>query len=92
VLANTSAVPVGGVNGDGARRSLVTIVESIDPRPSIFQLAVYGKLIYTVIGMSDRLVTQENTNPHLTSNMICVDSSNLHRRTLVMLRVEPLTW
>jgi len=27
---------------------------------------VYGRLIYTVIYMSDRLLTQENQNPHLT--------------------------
>ena len=62
------AVPVGGANGDGVWRSLVTIVESIDPRQNIFQPAVYGRLICTVIYMSDRdrLLTKENANPHLT--------------------------
>jgi len=55
---------VGGSNGDGAWRGLVTILELIDPRPYIFQFAVYGRLIYTVIYMSDRLFTQANTNPH----------------------------
>ena len=60
------AVLVGGANGDGAWRGLVTIVESIDPRPYILQPAVYGRLIYTVIYMSDRLLSQENANPYLT--------------------------
>jgi len=32
------AVLVGGGNGDGAWRGLVTIVELIDPRPYIFSL------------------------------------------------------
>jgi len=61
------AVLVGGANGDGARRGLVTIVELIDPRPYIFQVTVYGNLIYTVIYMSDRLLTQANPNPRLPS-------------------------
>jgi hypothetical protein len=39
------AVMVGGSNGDGAKRSLVTIVELIDPRPYNFQVTVYGDLI-----------------------------------------------
>ena len=56
---------MGGSNGDGAWRGLVTIVELIDPRPYIFQSAVYGRLIYTVIYMSDRLLTQANRNPRL---------------------------
>jgi hypothetical protein len=56
---------VGVSNGDGAWRGLVTIVESIDPRPYIFQPAVYGRLIYTVFYTSDRLLTQENPYPHL---------------------------
>ena len=60
------AVLVGGSNGDGAWRGLVSIVESIDPRPYNFQSAVYGRLIYTVIYMSDRLLTQDTPNPHLT--------------------------
>ena len=38
------AVLVGRSNGDGAWRGLVTIVEVIDPRPYIFQVAVYGNL------------------------------------------------
>ena len=50
------AVLVGGANGDGAWRGLVTIVVLIDPRPYIVQPAVYGRLIYTVIHMSDRLL------------------------------------
>ena len=53
-----------GANGDGAWRGLVTIGESIDPHPYIFQPAVYGRLIHTAIYMGDRLLTQEN--PHLT--------------------------
>ena len=38
-----------------------------DPRPYIFQPAVYGGLIYTVIYMSDRLrlLTQGNPSPRL---------------------------
>ena len=44
---------------------MVAIVELIDPRPYMFQPAVYGRLIYTVIYMSDRLLTQANPNPHL---------------------------
>ena len=40
------AVLVGGTNGDGAWRGLVTIVESIYSGPYIFQPAVYGRLIY----------------------------------------------
>jgi len=60
------AVLVGGSNGDGAWRGLVTIVELIDPRPYIFQTPVYGSLTYTVIYMSDRLLTPANPNPHLT--------------------------
>jgi len=59
------AVLVGGSNGDGAWCGLVTIVELIDPRPYIFQVTVYGNLIYTVIYMSDRLLTQANPNPRL---------------------------
>ena len=38
---------MGGSNGDGAWRGLVMIVELIDPRPYMFQSAVYGRLIYT---------------------------------------------
>ena len=55
-----------GSNGDGAQRGLVTIVELIDLRPYKNQPAVYGRLIYTVIYMSDGLLIQENSNPHLT--------------------------
>jgi len=32
----------------------------------MFQSAVHGRLIYTVIHMSDRLLIQENPNPRLT--------------------------
>ena len=56
---------MGGANGDGAWRGVVTIVELIDPRPYIFHNPVYGRLIYTVMYMSDRLLTQANPNPHL---------------------------
>ena len=38
----TYTVLVGGANADGAWRGPVTIVESIDPRPYIFQSAVYA--------------------------------------------------
>ena len=65
-MSTGTAVLWGGGNGDGAWHGLVTIVELIDPRPYNFQPAVYGRLIYTVIYMSDRLLTQENSNPHLT--------------------------
>jgi hypothetical protein len=44
---------------------LTLIVELIDHRPYIFQSAVYGRLIYTVIHMSDRLLTEANPNPRL---------------------------
>jgi len=66
------AVLVGGSNGDGAWRGLVTIVEFIDPRPYIFLSAVYGRLIYTVIYMSDRLLTQANPDPRLLAHPNCV--------------------
>jgi hypothetical protein len=46
-------------------RGLVTIVELIDRRPYIFLTADYGRLIYSVIYMSDRLLTLANPNPHL---------------------------
>ena len=32
----------------------------------MFQPAVFGRLIYTVLCMSDRLLIQENSNPRLT--------------------------
>ena len=50
-------VLVGGSNGDGARRGQVTIIELTDPRPYIFQTPVHGRLIYTVIYVSNRLLT-----------------------------------
>ena len=56
---------MGGANGYGALRGLVTIVELIDPRPYIFHSAVYGRLMYTVIYMSDGLLTQANPDIHL---------------------------
>jgi len=51
---------VGGSNGDGARRGPVAIVEFIDPRPYMLQSPVCGRLIYTIIYMSDGLLTQAN--------------------------------
>ena len=59
------AVVVGGANGDGAWRGLVTIVELITPRPYIFQPAGSPRLIDTVIFMSDRLLSQANPDLHL---------------------------
>jgi len=59
------AVLEGGANGDGAWRGLVTIVELIDRCPYKSQSPVYGRLIYTVTYMSDRLLTQANPNLHL---------------------------
>jgi hypothetical protein len=44
---------------------LVAIVEFIDPRPYNNQSPVYGRLIYTVVYMSDRLLTEANSNPRL---------------------------
>jgi len=38
------------------------IVESIDPRPHMYQNPVYGSLIYIVFDMSERLLTQANQN------------------------------
>ena len=60
------AVLMGGSNGDGALRGMVTLFELIDPRPYQNQSPVHGRLIYTAFYMSDRLFTQENPNPHLT--------------------------
>jgi hypothetical protein len=65
VPESTYYILVGGSNGDGAWRGLVTTVELIDPRPYKFQVTVYGNLIYTVICMSDRRLTQANLNPRL---------------------------
>ena len=77
VWSHTYAVLVGGSNGDGARRGLVTIVKSIDPRPYNFQVTVCNYLIYTVTCMNDRLFTQANPNPRLPPHPICVvDSSS----------------
>jgi hypothetical protein len=59
------AVLVWGANGDGAERSMVTIVELVNLRPYLFETSVYGSLIYTVIYISDRLLTQGNPNLHL---------------------------
>jgi len=59
------AILVWGANGNGAWRGLVTIAELIDLRPYIFQPAMYGRLIYTVIYMSDRLLTQGNQTARL---------------------------
>jgi len=59
------AVMVGGANGDGAWRGLITIVELIDPRPYNFQPAVYGRLIYSVIYVMDRLLSEANPDLRL---------------------------
>ena len=65
------AILVGVANGDDAWRGLVTIVESIDPRPYIFNrpspihFQPVDKVIYTVMYMSDRLLTQAYPNFHL---------------------------
>jgi len=55
---------VGGSNGDGAVWS--RLLSLIDPRSYSFQSPVYGRLIYTVIYMSDRLLTQANRSSHLS--------------------------
>jgi len=65
VRGHAYAVRVGGANVDGAWRGMGTIIQLIDPRPCIFQPAVYGRLIYTVMYMSDRLLTQANPNLQL---------------------------
>jgi len=49
-----------------AWRGLVTLFELIDPRPYKNQPPMYGRLIYTVTYKSDRLLTQEISNRHLT--------------------------
>jgi len=41
------------------------IVQLVDRRPYSFQSAVYGRLIYTVMYMSDRLLTQTHPDPRL---------------------------
>jgi hypothetical protein len=61
----------GGGKGDGAGRGMVTIVELIDPRPYNFQPPVYGRLIYTVIYMSDGLLTQANPDSRFLPRLIC---------------------
>jgi hypothetical protein len=63
----------------GAVWSRSLFVESIDPRPYIFLSAVYGRLIYTVIYMSDRLLTQANPNSRLTRPP---DLRSMHRALL----------
>ena len=45
---------------------MVMLFESIDPRPYKSLSPVYGRLINTVICMSDRLLSQSDPNPHLT--------------------------
>jgi hypothetical protein len=51
---------------------MVTIVELIDPRPYKNQPAVYGRLVYTVICMGDRLLNQANRNPICSPHQNCV--------------------
>jgi hypothetical protein len=58
---------VGGADGDGAWRGVVMFVEFINPRPYTFQTPAYGSLIYTVIYVSDRLLTQTNPVTHFTT-------------------------
>ena len=47
-----------------------TIVESINRRPYIFQSALYGRLIYAVLYMSDRL--KKIGIPIRRTHLICV--------------------
>jgi hypothetical protein len=56
---------MGDSDGHGAWRGLVTIVELTDPRPYIFLSAVCSRLIYSVIYMSDGLLTQANPDPRV---------------------------
>ena len=67
VYRSTYAVLKGVANCDGAWRRLVKIFELGDPRPYNFQPSLYGKLIYTVIYLTDRLLTQENPNSRFPS-------------------------
>jgi len=64
---NHHAFSMGGSNGDGEWRAMVTIFELIDPRPYKKQSPVYGRLIYTVKIMSNLLSTGTNPNPRLTT-------------------------
>ena len=63
-MSSIYAVLVEGSNGDGAWGSMVTVFELIDPRPYKNQSPVYGRLIYAVNYMSDRLLTQDIPNSH----------------------------
>jgi hypothetical protein len=57
---------LGGVaHRGGAMRGMVTICELINFRPYKNQSPVYGRLVYTVIYMSDLLLTRANPYPHL---------------------------
>jgi hypothetical protein len=73
------AVLVKGANGD-SWRCLVRIVELKTHAHTFFSLpcAAYGRMIYTVIYLSDHLLTQANPNPHLAPpHQNCVESGNL---------------
>ena len=56
---------MGMARGAVCSRSL--LFELLKPRPYNFHPPVYGRLIYTVIYMSDRLLSQANPNPRLPS-------------------------
>ena len=72
-------------SGGGSRREarLGHIVELIDLRPHIFQPPMYGRLIYTVMYMSERLLIQANPNPHLPTPQNSVVSNHLRQDTRV---------
>jgi len=57
------AVLVGRSIGDGAWRGLVTIVESIDPRPCNFTTPLHVSLIYTVIYERPSINSSKSASP-----------------------------
>jgi len=71
-VASYNAVLVEGSNCDGAWRGMVTILEFIDPRSYISQVTVYNNLIYTVLYVSESILTQANSNPGLLPVPSCV--------------------
>ena len=84
---------MGKADGDGAWRGLVMIVELKDPRPYIFQTPVYGSLMYTVIHMSDHLLTQipvcPPQAPELRSTLWPNSQGTSVRPCVRELRVQP---
>jgi len=58
---------VGGSNGNGAWRGLVPIVDLLDPRPYKISLPISKADLhsYTIISMSDRLLSQADPTPRL---------------------------